>query len=216
MSLNPSSNVWPLASFLTAWSFHFFNPTPRTAPTSPQNLKTNKTEKKTISTFQCWSENQRWLFCACTPMFIDDTVYIHNGLQFSSVQFSCSVMSDSWRPHELQHTRPPCLLPAPGIYPNPCPLSRWCHPTISSSVLRVFSNESALRIRWPKYWSFSFSISWRIEAGFLGGWDSGILFCPASPHRVIKSPLKVSLVYPHLDLLALKAASGMTVAMNLL
>ena len=81
---------------------------------------------------------------------------------------------------------------------------------------RVFSNESVLRMRWPKYWSFRFSISWRMEAGFLGGWDTGILFCPASPHRVIKSPLKVSLVYPHLDLLALKAASGMTVAMNLL
>ena len=53
----------------------------------------------------------------------------------SSVQFSCSVMFDLLRPHGLQHTRPPCPSPAPGIYPNPCPLSRWCHPTISSSVV---------------------------------------------------------------------------------
>ena len=52
-----------------------------------------------------------------------------------SVQFSCSVMSDSLRPHELQHARPPCLSPTPGVHPNPCPLSRWCHPTISSSVI---------------------------------------------------------------------------------
>ena len=82
----------------------------------------------------------------------------------SSVQFS-SVVSDSLWPHEPQHTSPPCLSPTPGVYPNPCPLSRRCHPTISSSVvpfsscIRVFSNESALRIRWPKYWSFSFNIS---------------------------------------------------------
>ena len=52
-----------------------------------------------------------------------------------SVQFSCSVMSDSLWPHGLQHARPPCLSPAPGAYPNSCPLSRWCHPTISSFVV---------------------------------------------------------------------------------
>ena len=51
-----------------------------------------------------------------------------------SVQFSCSVMSDSLWPHELQHARPPCPSPTPGVYPNPCPLSRRCHPTIPSSV----------------------------------------------------------------------------------
>ena len=52
--------------------------------------------------------------------------------QFS--QFSCSVISDSLRPHGLQHTRPPCT-PTPRIYLNSCPLSRWCHPTISSSIV---------------------------------------------------------------------------------
>ena len=87
-----------------------------------------------------------------------------------SVQFSHSVVCDSLWPHGLQHARPPCPSPAPGVYPNSCPLSRWCHPTISSSVVpfssclqsfpaSVFSNESALRLRWPKYWSFSLNIS---------------------------------------------------------
>ena len=56
-------------------------------------------------------------------------------IQFSSVQFSHSVVSNSLRPHELQHTRPPCPSPTPRVYPNSCPLSRWCHPTISSSVV---------------------------------------------------------------------------------
>ena len=78
-------------------------------------------------------------------------------------------MSDSLQPHELQHARPPCPTPTPRAYPNSCPLSRWCHPIISSSVIPFSSfpqsfpasgsNESAFRIRWPKYWSFSFSIS---------------------------------------------------------
>ena len=52
-----------------------------------------------------------------------------------SVQFSRSVMSDSFQPHEPQHARPPCPSPTPGVYPDSCPLSRWCHPTISSSVV---------------------------------------------------------------------------------
>ena len=54
---------------------------------------------------------------------------------FSSVQFSHSVVSDSLRPHELQHARPPCPSPTPGVHPNTCPLSRWCHPTILSTVI---------------------------------------------------------------------------------
>ena len=53
----------------------------------------------------------------------------------SSVQFSHSVMSNSLRPHELQHARPPCPSPTPRVHPNPCPSSQWCHPTISSSVV---------------------------------------------------------------------------------
>ena len=57
----------------------------------------------------------------------------------SSVRFSHSVVSDSLRPHELQHARPPCPSPTPGVYPNPCPLSQWCHPAISSSVISFSS-----------------------------------------------------------------------------
>ena len=52
-----------------------------------------------------------------------------------SFQFSCSVVSDSLWPHELQHARPPCPSPTVGVHPNPCPSSRWCHPAISSSVI---------------------------------------------------------------------------------
>ena len=54
---------------------------------------------------------------------------------FSSVQFSRSVVSNSSQPHGPQHTRPPCPSPTPRVYSNSCPLSRWCHPTISSSVI---------------------------------------------------------------------------------
>ena len=57
----------------------------------------------------------------------------------SSVQFSCSVMSDSLRPHESQHTRPPCPSPTPRVHSNSCPSSQWCHPVISSSVI-LFSS----------------------------------------------------------------------------
>ena len=91
-------------------------------------------------------------------------------MKFNSVEFSRSVVSDSLRPHESQHARPPCPSPTPGVYPNSCPLNQvilsnnliLCRPllllpSIPPSI-RVFSNESTLRMRWPKYWSFSFSI----------------------------------------------------------
>ena len=63
------------------------------------------------------------------------TVSVITSFFQSSVQFSCSFMSDSLRPQELQHVRPPCPSPTPRAYPNSCPLSQWCHPTISSSVV---------------------------------------------------------------------------------
>ena len=80
-------------------------------------------------------------------------------------------MSNSLQPHEPQYARPPCPSPTPGVHSKLCPLCRQCHPTISSSVvsfsshpsifpsIRVFSNKSALCIRWQKYWSLSFNIS---------------------------------------------------------
>ena len=84
-------------------------------------------------------------------------------------QFSCSVVSNSLRPHESQHARPPCPSPTPGVYSNSCPLN-WpsnhlilcCPLLLPPSILPsigVFSNESALHIRSPKYWSLNFSIS---------------------------------------------------------
>ena len=61
-----------------------------------------------------------------------------------SVQFSHSVVSDSLRPHESQHTRPPCPSPAPRVYSNSCPLSQWCHPAVSSSVIPFSSCPQSL------------------------------------------------------------------------
>ena len=68
----------------------------------------------------------------------EDFKYLYaalNNINLSSVQFSCSVVSNSLWPHGPQHTRPPCPSPTPGVYPNSCPSSWWCHPTISSSVV---------------------------------------------------------------------------------
>ena len=64
--------------------------------------------------------------------------------QFSSVQFSCSIVSDSLRPHESQHTRPPCPLPLPGVHSDSCPSSLWCHPAISSLVIPFSSCPQSL------------------------------------------------------------------------
>ena len=89
---------------------------------------------------------------------------------FSSVQFSCSVMSISLRPHGLQHARPPCPSPTPSLpklmsIESVMPLNHLilCHPLLLPPSIfpsiRVFPNESVLCIRWSKYWSFSFNIS---------------------------------------------------------
>ena len=97
-------------------------------------------------------------------------VTIYHSYILLSVQFSHSFVSDSLQPHGLRHTRLPCPSPTPRACSNSCPSSWLCHPTISSSVVpssypqffpasRVFSNELVLHIKWPKYCSFSFSIS---------------------------------------------------------
>ena len=69
---------------------------------------------------------------------------ITNGIFHSSVQFSRSVMSDSLRTHEPQHARPPCPSTTPRVYPNPWPLSRWCHPIISPSIVPFSSCPQSL------------------------------------------------------------------------
>ena len=81
-------------------------------------------------------------------------------------QFSCSVVSDSLRPHELQHTRPPCPSPTVGIYPNLCLLSQWCHPTISSSVISFSSCPQSF----PELGSFQMS-----QLFVWGGQSIGVL-----------------------------------------
>ena len=76
--------------------------------------------------------------------YICTYIYRQQNIQFSSVQFSHSVMSDSLRPHKLQHARPPCPSPTPGVHPNSCPSSWWCHPAISSCVVPFSSCPQSL------------------------------------------------------------------------
>ena len=69
------------------------------------------------------------------PCLSVDAPYVFWSVKWLSVQFSCSVVSDSLRPHESQQARPPRPSPTPGVHSNSCPLSQWCHPAISSSVV---------------------------------------------------------------------------------
>ena len=85
------------------------------------------------STSASWSQGFLWLHLSPREITQED-----------SVQFSHSVVSDSLRPHELQHARPPCPSPTPGVHSNPRPSSRWCHPAISSSVIPFSSCPQSL------------------------------------------------------------------------
>ena len=106
------------------------------------------------------------------PIIVQSSSYGHYACPafcISSVQFSHSVMSDSLRPHESQHARPPCPSPTPGVHSNSTSIELvmpsshliLCRPLLLlppiPPSIRVFSNESTLHMRWPKYWSFSFS-----------------------------------------------------------
>ena len=73
----------------------------------------------------------------------NDMIFL-NKMNISRDQFSQSVMSDSLQPHELQHAKLPCPSSTPGVYSNSCPSSRWCHPTISSSVVPFSSCPQSL------------------------------------------------------------------------
>ena len=79
-----------------------------------------------------WTSGSSWFTCCCSLAWRILSITL---LACSSVQFSSSVMYDCLQPHEPQQARPPCPSPNPGVHPNPCPLSLWCHPTISSSVV---------------------------------------------------------------------------------
>ena len=98
-----------------------------------------------------------------SPLDWEEIHPVHpKGNQFSSVQFSHSVMSTSLRPHGLQHARPPCPSPTPGVYPNSCSLSQWCYPTISSSVVPFSSH----------FQSFQASGSFPMSQFFISGGQS--------------------------------------------
>ena len=119
--------------------------------------------------YQSFSVKRKGWKCLINNFISINVLKWHFG--YILLLLSRSVMSDSLRPCELQHTRLPCPSPSPGVYSNSCPLSQWCHPTISSSVILFSScpqyfpalleksSELALHIKWPKYWDFSFSIS---------------------------------------------------------
>ena len=113
-----------------------------------------------------------------------------DSVQFSSVH---SVMFDSLRPHESQHTRPPCPSPTPRVYPHPCPLSQWCNPAISSSVVPFSSCPKSLQTSWsfpmsqlftwggPKVLEFQLqhqSFQWIFRTDFL---LDGLVGSPCSP-----------------------------------
>jgi len=101
--------------------------------------------------------------------------------QFSSVQFSCSVVSDSLQPHESQHTRPPCPSPTPGVHPDSRPLSQWCHPTISSSVVPFCSCPQSL----PASESFPMSqlFAW-------GGQSTGVSALASFLNQLYPTPIQ--------------------------
>ena len=121
----------------------------------------------------------------CFPFIL----FVKIFLVCSSVQFSCSVVSDPLQPHGLQHARLSFTSLTPRVYSNTCPSSQWCHLTLSSchpllllpSIfprIRVFSNESTLRMRWSKYQSFNFNISPSKEHP---GLYNGLVGSPCSP-----------------------------------
>ena len=114
-------------------------------------------------------ESDRHRLESCLPhsLAVQTLTSVSSSVQFSSVQFSSSVVSDSLWTHGLQHARPPCPSPTPRVYPNSWPLSRWCHPTTSSSIIPFSSCPQSfpgsgsfqmLFMRWLNYWSFSFNI----------------------------------------------------------
>ena len=116
-----------------------------------------------------------------------------SSVQFSSVRFSRSVMSDSLQLHEPQHARPPCPSPTTRVYPNPCPLSRWCHPTISSSVVPFSSGPQSF----PASGSFPMS-----QLFTSGGQSIGV----AALTSFLPKNTQISFRMDWLDLLAVQGA----------
>ena len=128
--------------------------------------KRPKTGEKWALNSRDWWEEERKGKNRMRRMFEDWELEIWYGA--CSLQFSCSVFPDSLWSHGLQHARLLCPSSSPGACWNSCPSSRWCHPTILSSVTPfsfclqsspVFSSKLVLHLRWAKYWNFNFSVS---------------------------------------------------------
>ena len=116
--------------FITVLTFKLLN-----VYRDPETL--NYFKKFSENSYPIWTLSSQffsyWVTFLVTDIIRSYLAYIKP--QFSSVQFSLSVVSNYLRPHEPQHTRPPCPSPTPKVHPNPCPLSQWCYPTTSSSVV---------------------------------------------------------------------------------
>ena len=115
----------------------------------------------------------------------------HSATQFSSVAQSCPTLCD---PRELQHTRPLCPTPTPGAHPNPCPLSWWCHPTSSSSVVPFFCPQSypASFFKWVSFSHIGVSAStsdlpMNTQDWSLLGWTGWISLQPKGRSRVFSN-----------------------------
>jgi len=151
-----------------------------------------------------WGSFQPFFINENVPAFVD-TIGCHCCSVTQSYLTLC-------QPHQRQYARLPCPSSSPRVCSNSCPLSWWCHQTISSSVvpfsscllifptIRVFSSESALHIRWPKYWSFSFSISPSNEysglISFRNDWFDLLAVQESStPQFKITNSLVLSLLY---------------------
>ena len=150
---------------------------------------------------------------------------LHLSLLWNSVQFSQSVVSDSLRPHESQHARPPCPSPTPGVHSNSCPSSHLilCRPLLLlppiPPSIRVFSSEPTLCMRWPKYWSFSFSIrpcnehpgliSFKMDLFAVQGTLKSLLQCHKSKPSILRHSafFTVQLSHPYMT-------TGQTIALT--
>ena len=134
--VEPSSALWPLCGVCQVPSspHRSHGVTPASPPTSRgwygDCCQKDRMDRGQLATVLCFAhvltDHQ-----TNTPGVLQPSP----SLEGWSVQFSRSVVSDSLQTHEPQHTRPPCPSPTPGVYPNSCSLSCWCHPTISSSVV---------------------------------------------------------------------------------
>ena len=118
--------------------------------------------KKMLEQYLSWVSYHWLVFFHCLLVIYNCLLFFLFKIINYSVQFSHSVVSDSLQPHVLQHTSPSCTSPTPGVYSNSCPLGRWCHPTISSSVVPFSS----------RLQSFPASVSFPVSQFFASGGQS--------------------------------------------